>query len=403
MANRRISLNEQGTISLGRFNVTSMGGNRFRLRWLPAGLLCLVIVSPARAGDGDWPPDLPFRLIAADYDRQLDSLFMAEDNGWLGSDVAHSIVLSDTSTLWLFGDTFLGKVRDGKRIAKGRHVNSTVALRDRRIPPPGGVTFYWKRRLWLNRSLFPHQPGTPGKYYWVTNGLLLPENLVLLGFAMAQNAYTWWVDGTILITIPNPHDPPPDWRPEYTDFGLGDNHRAFLSAVYYHDPYIYFMGYDDLEGQRRMVLARARAEDMLKEKTSAALDYWVEQSGEYAWSSQPENLAPLFVPGVTETNIQYVPQWETYFCTTYRPNEDAILLTSAPELTGPWTEPVVIFHNPDHQTMTYAARLHPHLSTRPGELVISFVTAPQSLDLANEPLSSYRPRFIKVLLERTRP
>lgn len=365
-------------------------------------LLFLILVASVRAGDSGWPAELPFRLIAAGYDSQLDSLFMAEDNGWLGSDVGHSIVLSDTSTLWLFGDTFLGKVIDDRRIVKGFHINSSVALQDRRIPPPGGVKFYWDRGLW-NRALFPHQPGTPGKYYWITNGLLLRDELVLFAFAMGQNDVTWWVDGSMMIVVPNPHEKPTGWRSEYYDFKIGDNRRAFHTAVYYQAPYIYFMGYDDVDDVRRMVLARADAEELLKEKSSAALEYWVEEAGDNRWSQQPENLAPLFVPGVTETNIQYVPQWATYFCTTYYPEEDAILLTSAPALTGPWTEPVTVFRNPDHKTMTYAARLHPHLSTQPGELVISFVTSPQSLDLATEPLSSYRPRFIKVLLERTEP
>lgn len=56
----------------------------------------------------------------------------------MGSDIAHSIVRSETNTLWLFGDTFQGKVWNGTRIVKGYPLNSNVALRHRRTPTPGG-------------------------------------------------------------------------------------------------------------------------------------------------------------------------------------------------------------------------------------------------------------------------
>ena len=45
----------------------------------------------------------------------LDALFQTT-NGWIGSDGDYSIQLNSSTTLWLFGDTVIGQVRDGKRI-----------------------------------------------------------------------------------------------------------------------------------------------------------------------------------------------------------------------------------------------------------------------------------------------
>ena len=57
-------------------------------------------------------------------------------NGWLGSDVGESIVLSDKKTLWLFGDTFIGPLSNGVRVAGARMINSTIACRTGRKRRP---------------------------------------------------------------------------------------------------------------------------------------------------------------------------------------------------------------------------------------------------------------------------
>ncbi|MBU4446691.1 MAG: hypothetical protein L6422_07935 [Candidatus Marinimicrobia bacterium] len=50
--------------------------------------------------------------------------------------------------------------------------------------------------------------------------------------------------------------------------------------------------------------------------------------------------------------------------------------------------------------MTYAAKCHPELSTKPGELIISYVTAPIGVDIENQGMDVYRPRFVRVQLAK---
>ena len=72
----------------------------------------------------------------------LDALFDRAD-GWIGSDGADPVVPSPKRILWLFSDTWVGKIRDGRR-TDATIVKNTVGV-------PGGVgervTYTGKSRL----------------------------------------------------------------------------------------------------------------------------------------------------------------------------------------------------------------------------------------------------------------
>jgi hypothetical protein len=72
----------------------------------------------------------------------LDALFDRAD-GWIGADGAYSVVPSPKRILWLFSDTWVGKIRGGRR-TDATIVNNTVGVR-------GGVgervTYTGKSRL----------------------------------------------------------------------------------------------------------------------------------------------------------------------------------------------------------------------------------------------------------------
>src|SRR5262245_32820098 len=67
---------------------------------------------------------------------ELDALFDRAD-GWIGADGAYSVALSPKRTLWLFSDTWVGKVRDGRR-TDATIVNNTVGVQE---GPGGRVTY----------------------------------------------------------------------------------------------------------------------------------------------------------------------------------------------------------------------------------------------------------------------
>ena len=61
---------------------------------------------------------------------EMDALFQ-QTNGWIGGDGAYSVALTPERTLWLFSDTWVGNVRDGRR-TNVTMVNNTLALQNGR-------------------------------------------------------------------------------------------------------------------------------------------------------------------------------------------------------------------------------------------------------------------------------
>src|SRR5262249_2242025 len=81
-----------------------------------------VALVPLLLGAG--PPVVQSAVPAPD----LDALFQRAD-GWIGADGAYSVALSPGRTLWLSGDPWGGKVRDG-RGTDGTIVNNTVGVQE---------------------------------------------------------------------------------------------------------------------------------------------------------------------------------------------------------------------------------------------------------------------------------
>jgi hypothetical protein len=343
------------------------------------------------------PPDYPVQLVSVEVDPVYADMLLPRPVGWLGSDIAHSIPLSANKNLWLFGDTLIGTIQNSKRNLDA-FINNSIGIQDLSTSPPVDVEFIWGPS---NTSFFPHQPGTPGTLYWPTMGTMIGGELFIFCYSVTSGLN---LGNAVLIRIPNPLDPPANWIQNVFDLGIDNSIMGFHSAVIVEEAYLYMMGYD---GMGNMALARAATADLLAGGLSEVFEYWVEGVSEHEWSTSPTNLVPLFSPSNTETDIQYEAAWDRYFVTTYDPFTPTIYLTTAKELTGPWSEPVCIYDIPEHDAVSfdiisYAVRPHPELSTQPGELIITYATnswgsiAPL---LTPEGLGIYYPRFIRVQLE----
>jgi hypothetical protein len=84
-------------------------------------IVCVALISP-----GLWAQPPVVKSAASVPD--LDSLFERAD-GWIGADGEHSVTLSPKKALWLFSDTWVGKVRDGRR-TNATIVNNTVGVQE---------------------------------------------------------------------------------------------------------------------------------------------------------------------------------------------------------------------------------------------------------------------------------
>ena len=352
------------------------------------------------------PEDYPLRLISIGPDPFYRDMLGLRTNGWLGSDVGESIVLSPKKSLWLFGDTFIGALSNGVRVAGAPMINSTIAVQDRTKPPPDCLTFYWKEKDGKPASFFPHQAGTPGDYYWVTKGLMLEGELFLFAFCItgeAQGIFGFKEAGSALIRVPNPLEPPDRWVQTAYPLKFATN-QSFHAALVVREPYLYLYG---IVQPRQTALARVRLTDLRKGKLSEGYEYWVRGPHGPHWGREATNCVPQFLPVNSECSVQYEPAWKLYTCFTYDVFNPDIFLTTAPELTGPWSPPVPVYRVPEHgqlpfPIMSYAVRQHPELSSRPGEIILTYATnTPESERALFTPEGSkvYVHRFVRAQFE----
>jgi len=325
------------------------------------------------------PADHPLRLVSIQPDRVYADMLGLRTNGWLGSDDGDSIVLSKDKILWLFGDTFIGPLSNGVRVAKPPMINSTIAIQDRAKSPPDCLTFYWKQKDGKPASFFPHQPSTPGDYYWVTKGIMLKGELFLFAFCItggdAQGLFNWTEAGSALIRVPNPLDSPERWVQQAHALKLGVG-NSFHSALLLEEPYLYLYG---IVQPRQTAVARVRAADLIKGKLAEAYEFWVNGPRGPHWGGAPTNCVPQFLPVNSECSVHYEPAWKLYTCFTYDVFSPEIFLTTARQPTGPWSKPAPVYLVPEHRRfsfpiMSYAVRQHPELSTKPGEIILTYAT-----------------------------
>src|SRR4051812_32396788 len=103
----------------------------------PLWLLPLLLTPSA-----DPAPALTLELVEAKPLPALTRQFQ-QTEGWTGGDGASSVPLGPERTLWLFADTWIGKIEGGRRVSP-RMVNNTAAwqsLQDEKAP----LRFFWDR------------------------------------------------------------------------------------------------------------------------------------------------------------------------------------------------------------------------------------------------------------------
>jgi len=302
-------------------------------------------------------------------------------NGWTGADGIASVALEDGRTLWLFGDTWIGAIRDGRH-QHATMVNNTVALEYGRDLARDRLDFFWGRAT-------NHQPAAifvpvDGRgFFWPASGVAVNGRL----FVFAQQIERTGGTGTFafrgvatwLLEVTNPAAPPPEWKTvqrklPYGQFGNA-RHLAFGGAALRQAGWVYIFGCDEERGQglpqKHAVVARA-PETALADFTR--WQFW----GRGAWQADADQITRLFNHAADEYSVSWQPTIRKFvaICTPNGMNA-AIHLRLASALNGPWSEATTIYCCPkvgQHEgVFYYAAKGHPELSAT-NELLITYAT-----------------------------
>ncbi|HNV68405.1 MAG TPA: DUF4185 domain-containing protein [Candidatus Ozemobacteraceae bacterium] len=400
-----------------------------KLRWHFLALLLLgtwsaTVCCANRPADDQAEPG---RALPAPH---LNRLFQ-RTSGWTGADGASSVPLTDTLTLWLFGDTFIGRVYDGAR-AKTTLINNSVALQVLRRDRGGEIVsarprFYWKTardqsqhaKLW-QESRFERRangdkptsfflPPDRKGWFWPLSGVLADNALFVVLLQLDKtdetSVFGFRTIGLWLARVSNPLSSPSDWVVSYrrVPWCLTGTERqvTFGSAIMKDGDAVYVYGIDeDLrpgKAQKSLIVARA---PMAGFDRFSAWRFW----NGTAWGANFTRSAAIAEGLVDEFSVSRLPGTDRLVLVQTEPGlSPRIVARMAGAPQGPWSTPRPVYTVPEasgsKRLFAYAAKAHPELATQPHALVLTYVV--NSFDFFDliKQANLYWPTFLQLRID----
>ncbi len=362
-----------------------------RLVMILAAGVCL---PPALSPAGDPPP------VEAKPAPEWTARFEQTD-GWTGGDGVYSVPLGRDRTVWLFSDSWVGRVRDGRR-TDATIVNNAAAVQD-------GHGTDARLRFVVRRGP-DGQPAallTPADgrgWFWPQAGVAARGRLYLFLAQVekhGEGVFGFRQTGQWLGVVSNPLDEPTAWRVEQKRLPCAvftpERSLTFGAAALLTDEYVYVYGIDEPRGVRlpnkQMVVARVAAGAV---DDFAAWRFY--RDGR--WEADFRTAGPLAGGLANEYSVSYLPAAKQ-FVTVYTEMglSDRIMARTAPAPWGPWSPPVLLYRCPevgwDKKIFCYAAKAH--ASEAAGdELLVSYVANSFDFWQVARDARLYWPRFVRV-------
>lgn len=377
--------------------------------------------------------------------------------GWYGADAAYSIPLPSRGgreSVWLFGDSFVRRPGQGDGRAYPFIHNSV----GRSICAPGGrfrLETFWRvdaagaphaffepdpGAAWVRQARATAPAAADAAYYWPLDGFVDAGVLyvallrVVHGDPNGPFNLPFRLAGVDLARIPNPADPPPDWRIAVAT--LSDSREAFPgSAFVVRDGHVHAFAFvsGGGDGDGSGDAAPVGSPRILTRLPTNALAEWppdleasietLDGSGRWTAGLHPDRAAILMDDPASEMSVHYEPasaSWVAVY-SELGPRVDgepiAIRTRRARALRGPWSAPVDLVLVPetrgdhprrdDPNLFCYAGKAHPQFSTA-SALAVTYVCNLYNLQ-ARDPARAlavlerlraspdlYRPRLLRV-------
>jgi hypothetical protein len=373
--------------------------------------------------------------------------------GWSGGDAADSVPLPGDRILWIFGDSYIGKVAGGSREGTEIRFGNTIAIQQNAsgstAPEPGDMSFDWgppDSNGWLPipREMLSDPAAPPsGKlaleknlmlFSWPLHGIVVANDLLLFNMPVTSTGCTvcglfpFKVHGTVATVIRSvdlpydqwgvrpgkgwdaAHQPQPRFVPHSRSAeGLEDTTGLIWGSFVMPDPSdpgaVYVYGHREANKLGSLVIARVpgvqRADDLLD------FPRWTFWDGG-SWGSDPDAAAAIANDSGVEASVVPIPEGEGGgFALVQSGNlfTGEIRVAVAPDPWGPFVDryrlslmdcPVSGF-DPKTQQITYAAKAHPELSDDT-DLLVSLVVVPRegaNGKVVTDP-RQYAPRFMSI-------
>jgi hypothetical protein len=374
---------------------------------------------------GGFAADEPLKVVSSSENEQLTRCFQ-QQSGWTGADGAYSAQLDQDTAIWLFGDTFIGQVKNGRRI-DSTMINNSIGVQ--KLPPlqgkePGlisdktpSIKFYWNKSHAKPMAIFNVEFGeakskkdAPSSDTWFWPGSALAVNGKLYVFlhkvkSKPADKSSWGFEGAgnELARVENPHDEPEKWR--VSRVKLSPKLDEWGTASIADGDFIYvFASYPQAaEGFYKHPAVLARISRNAFEKMD--MSRWQILAKESRWESlaelqgSPQVLMLDAAPEMSVARIRGI----SGFIATYTPAGlgETIVIRHSEALQGPWSESqrAFIADNPGKGRFTYSAKAHPEQSSKEGELVVTYCRNSESFQENIDDADIYRPRVINLQLQ----
>jgi len=321
-------------------------------------------------------------------------------SGWTGGDGAYSVALDDGRVLWLFGDTFVGRVQEARRI-DSRLIHNSAAIQTGAEPAAAALRFVY-RTLPDGRPLAFLQPEDGVGWFWPYHGVRTPKGLFLfllqIERAEGPAAFNFRLASTWMGKVENPEAAPEQWSMTRQKIPWGHAKRLFGSSVLLREGYCYVYGSVDTttEGwmRKHMILARAPVDRL---DDFGAWRFFADG----AWIADAEQAEPICEDVAGEFSVSYQPAVGRYVLVyTEGGLSENIALRFSPRPQGPWGPAVRVYRCPeagwDAKIFCYAGKGHPEIASGPQDLIVTYVANSTDFALLESDARLYRPRFIKI-------
>ena len=339
--------------------------------------------------------------------KEYNNLFSQKTN-WIGADGDYSVAINDNVTLWLYGDTFIGDIQDGKRI-NSIIVNNSIALQYGKDPKTATVKFFYGKTKDGKPDAFI-KPANGKGWFWPYHGVMIKKGLYLFLMQIErtdeESVFGFKYTGSSIGYVSNISESPALWKiKQFTIpwcYGSSTGSLLFGSALLHDKNFIYIYGVSE-EGkeasrQKYMILAR------VPEESISDFGKWrfFTQKG---WEQDFRKALRLLSGIANEYSVSYQPLLQEYIL-VYTENgmSKNIVARLSKNPYGPWSKPVTLYQCPEvnwgKNILCYAAKAHPALSETSSSLIITYITNAMDLNLLYKDARLYFPRFLKVLFKR---
>lgn len=343
----------------------------------------------------------PPKVLLAKPAPELDALFRRAD-GWIGADGDYSVTIGKGKVLWLFSDTWVGKVRDGHRV-EASMVNNTIGVQASAKAP---AEFYL-RKTEEGKAVSQIVPSEGHGWFWLQSGCYaggtLFQFLNEVEHTDDKGVFSFRSTGLWLGVTPNPNDDPNTWQTKQirltNTLFQPDRTLVWGASSMIDGNWAYIYGTDEhrKDGQIDRSMTLARVPKTMVDDVSR----WEYFDGK-VWAKSFAAAAPLADQIATEYSVARFGRGYLEV-TTENGLSPKIVGRYAEHPWGPWSTAATLYTCPEMGTtknvFTYAAKAHPSLSAG-DEVVVTY--AVNSFDFWEVARNAdlYWPKFVRLRLAK---